>query len=203
MSVVLAPVSLAEKTELRAVFNPYLIEHADLVDPARVHGDPTDQPYFDLYWTEPERIPLWILADGVRAGFVLLNAWSPSGLGVDRAIAEFYVARPSAAPASARRPRSPPWPWLRAGGSCRSSTPTPTPWPSGPASWPRPRSRTTRRSKARTGWSTASARPRLAPFLSRGTRERGTAGRAQAKSRRWRGKASSSADRRPLAGLSG
>lgn len=73
------------------MLDPYLIDHADLVDPARVHGDPTDQPYFDLYWVEPERAPLWILADGRRAGFVLLNAYSPSGRGTERAISEFCV----------------------------------------------------------------------------------------------------------------
>ncbi|HSV04482.1 MAG TPA: GNAT family N-acetyltransferase, partial [Phenylobacterium sp.] len=67
------------------------IAHADLADPERRHGDPLDQPYFDLYWTEPGREPLWILADGARAGFVLLNLHSPSGLGVDRAIAEFCI----------------------------------------------------------------------------------------------------------------
>jgi len=31
------------------------------------------QPYFELYWTEVGRLPLWILVDGVRAGFVLLK----------------------------------------------------------------------------------------------------------------------------------
>lgn len=91
MRVELAPVPESEKAELRALFDPYLVEHADLVDPDRVHGDPTDQPYFDLYWVEPERAPYWILADGRRAGFVLLNAYSPSGRGTDRAISEFCV----------------------------------------------------------------------------------------------------------------
>jgi len=92
MDVALVPVALADKAELRAMLDPYLIAHADLVDPARVHGDPTEQPHFDLYWTEPGRIPLWIVADGARAGFLLLNDWSPSGLEVDRAISEFCVA---------------------------------------------------------------------------------------------------------------
>jgi predicted acetyltransferase len=89
--VTLKPVPLAEKATLRALFNPYLIEHADLVDPQRRYGDPTEQPFFDLYWREPQRAPLWIMAGEARAGFVLLNAHSPSGLGVDRSIAEFYV----------------------------------------------------------------------------------------------------------------
>jgi len=91
MHVALAPVPLAEKAELRAMFEPYLIAHADLADPERRHGDPLQQPHFDLYWNEPGREPLWIVADGARAGFVLLNLHSPSGLGVDRSIAEFCV----------------------------------------------------------------------------------------------------------------
>lgn len=91
MRVELARVPHAEAGELRTLFDPYLIEHADLVDPGRLHGDPTDQPYFDLYWVEPEREPFWILADCERAGFVLLNAYSPSGLGTARAISEFGI----------------------------------------------------------------------------------------------------------------
>jgi predicted acetyltransferase len=91
MHVELVSVPKAEAGKLRALLDPYLIEHADLVDPDRVHGDPTDQPYFDLYWVEPERAPLWILVDGRQAGFVLLNAYSPSGRGTERAISEFCV----------------------------------------------------------------------------------------------------------------
>jgi predicted acetyltransferase len=91
MDVRLAPIARADRAELVAPLEPYLIAHADAVDPQRLHGDPTDYPRLDLYWTEPERRPLWILADGARAGFALVNAWSPSGLGTDHAIAEFCV----------------------------------------------------------------------------------------------------------------
>lgn len=89
--ITLKPVTLDEKAALRTMFDRYLIAHADRVDPQRRHGDPTDEPYFDLYWEDPQREPLWILAEGARAGFVLINAWSPSGLGVDHAIGEFNV----------------------------------------------------------------------------------------------------------------
>lgn len=91
MPVRLTPIALSEKDELRADFDPYLIAHADLVDPSRLYGDPTDYPHFDLYWTEPERSAWWIVADGRRAGFVLLNAYAPSGQAVDRAISEFCI----------------------------------------------------------------------------------------------------------------
>jgi predicted acetyltransferase len=92
-AVGLAPVALADKAALWDMMAAYLVEHARKVDPAGVY-DPLDEPYFPLYWTEPERRPYWILAGGERAGFVLVNAWSPSGLGVQHSIAEFCVTAP-------------------------------------------------------------------------------------------------------------
>jgi predicted acetyltransferase len=87
----LEPVAFEDKAALREILDPYLIAHADLVDPLRVHGDPTVHEYFDLYWVEPQRRPHWITLGGERVGFVLVNAYSPSGLGVDHAISEFCV----------------------------------------------------------------------------------------------------------------
>ena len=84
-------VALSEKVGLRRLLDPYLIAHADLVDPQRHHGDPTDYPHFDAYWTEPERRPFWIVADAEAVGFALVNRHSPSGLGCDAAIAEFCI----------------------------------------------------------------------------------------------------------------
>ncbi|WP_374574162.1 GNAT family N-acetyltransferase [Phenylobacterium sp.] len=91
MKVALAPVAFADKGVLRPLFDAYQIAYADLTEPARAKGSPCDDPWFDAYWIEPERIPLWILADGERAGFALVNRVSPSGLGCDRAVAEFCV----------------------------------------------------------------------------------------------------------------
>jgi len=91
VTVAIRPVRLREKDDLRALFDPYLSAQADLADPERRRLDPATYPYFDLYWTETDRLPFWIIADRERAGFVLVNSWSPSGLGVDCAIAEFYV----------------------------------------------------------------------------------------------------------------
>ena len=85
-------VSKSEKDALRAMLDAYLIEHADLVDPERRQGDPTLYRPFDLYWIAPERRPLWIVVDDTKVGFALVNSHSPSGLGCDRSIAEFYVS---------------------------------------------------------------------------------------------------------------
>lgn len=87
-------VALSEKTELRRALDPYLIAHADIVDPQRRHGDPTAYPYFDAYWTEPDRRPFWIVVSGEAVGFALINRHSPSGLGCDAAVAEFCVLPP-------------------------------------------------------------------------------------------------------------
>ncbi|MDX5330068.1 MAG: GNAT family N-acetyltransferase [Caulobacteraceae bacterium] len=91
VDVRLSPVRLDEKAALRADLDAYLIVHADLVDPARRHGEPTHQPYYDAYWSEEGRRPFWILANGARAGFVLINRHAPSGLACDAAVAEFCV----------------------------------------------------------------------------------------------------------------
>lgn len=87
-------VALSEKAELRRLLDPYLTAHADLVDPQRHHGDPTDYPHFDAYWTEPERRPFWIVTSAEAVGFALVNRYSPSGLGCDAAMAEFCILPP-------------------------------------------------------------------------------------------------------------
>ena len=92
MAVTLQPVAAAEKPALKVMFDAYHTAHADLVDPRRKKGDPTVYPFLDLYWSEPERRPCWIVDGDERVGFVLINAWSPSGRGTEHAIAEFYVA---------------------------------------------------------------------------------------------------------------
>jgi predicted acetyltransferase len=47
----------------------------------------------DAYWRKVDHVPLLIRADGRLAGFALLNAASHSGAGVERNMAEFFVAR--------------------------------------------------------------------------------------------------------------
>jgi predicted acetyltransferase len=45
------------------------------------------------YWTDAERTPYLIRAGGHVAGFALINRFSHSGLPLDFAVAEFFVAR--------------------------------------------------------------------------------------------------------------
>ena len=91
MTVELIPIPVSEKAALKAVLDPYLIEHADQVDPQGIHGDPGSYDFFDPYWVDPARHPYWIVADGERVGFCLVNTHAPSGQPIDHAIAEFCV----------------------------------------------------------------------------------------------------------------
>jgi predicted acetyltransferase len=50
-------------------------------------------PHLDSYWAEADRTPLLIRTEGFLAGFALINRVSHSGLPVDHAVAEFWVAR--------------------------------------------------------------------------------------------------------------
>lgn len=50
-------------------------------------------PHLDAYWTDPDREPFLIRADGHIAGLVLLNRHSHAGLPLDHAVAEFFVVR--------------------------------------------------------------------------------------------------------------
>ena len=53
------------------------------------------EPYkpLDLYWREPDRVPLLFRIAGRPIGFALLNGTSHSGLPVDRNMAEFFIVR--------------------------------------------------------------------------------------------------------------
>ncbi|MGZ6019865.1 MAG: GNAT family N-acetyltransferase [Phenylobacterium sp.] len=50
-------------------------------------------PYLDSYWSDGDRTPYLIRADGHLAGFALVNRVSHSGLPLDWAVAEFFVVR--------------------------------------------------------------------------------------------------------------
>lgn len=50
-------------------------------------------PYWDLYWSEPDRIPLLLRSEGRLVGFALLNRHAVTGLPLDRNMGEFFIAR--------------------------------------------------------------------------------------------------------------
>src|SRR5690349_3267507 len=77
MSAVVRRATPNEREVLRAVLTAYLFEF---------DGQTTPYRYFDAYWSEPERVPFFIEADGEIAGFCLVRL-----RGRDWTIAEFTV----------------------------------------------------------------------------------------------------------------
>jgi predicted acetyltransferase len=47
----------------------------------------------DSYWSDADSTPLFVRVEGFLAGFSLINSFSHSGLPVDHAVAEFWIAR--------------------------------------------------------------------------------------------------------------
>jgi predicted acetyltransferase len=83
--------SARDKPALWELLVAYLTEHTRRVEPDRTDYDASAYPYFDSYWDESGARAYWIVRDGARVGFVLVNSYSPSGRGTDRSIAEFCV----------------------------------------------------------------------------------------------------------------
>ena len=73
MEICLKPVELKEKGTLQNLLEKYLYEFSQWekmdVDQNGLYG----YEYLDFYWTEENRHPFFILADGKLAGFVLVN----------------------------------------------------------------------------------------------------------------------------------
>lgn len=92
-----------DRETLRRLLADYLFEFDGRTEP---------YPYFDAYWSEPERLPLLIEADGELAGFCLIrvvdDGWSIAEFsvlparrrtGVGRAAVNIIIERASAAAA--------------------------------------------------------------------------------------------------------
>src|SRR5260221_3272100 len=78
---------LRDKPLLRQLLQLYQYDFTEF-DPADVDDDGFYRyPYFDNYWTEPERHPLLLRVDGNWAGFALVRAGTPHDM------AEFFVMR--------------------------------------------------------------------------------------------------------------
>jgi len=87
-TVELERVSPSRRETLAEELSRYLAELDDLA-PTRRGSPPrtaADYRYLDTYWREPERLPLFVLADGELAGFALVRA-----IAGDWNIAEFGI----------------------------------------------------------------------------------------------------------------
>ena len=85
---------MEEKAVLGRLLQLYLHDFSEF-DGADVGAEGLfEYRYFDAYWEEEDRAPFLILADGVPAGFVLVNTHTYSFPdGEARSIAEFFVMR--------------------------------------------------------------------------------------------------------------
>lgn len=90
MIIEIRQAGLEQKPILKKLLSIYLPELHKIDD--KVNEDSTDYKYLDLYWTEPERIPYLIYADGKLAGFVLVNEYVVLNENKGaKAIAEFFI----------------------------------------------------------------------------------------------------------------
>jgi predicted acetyltransferase len=82
------PVTLAEKSDLWAMFQRYAAELFPMVTGKPVTGEVLYPP-FDDYWREPQHWPFWAMNGGERIGFALIR-FAPERNAMQ--IAEFYIA---------------------------------------------------------------------------------------------------------------
>lgn len=89
MNLKLVRFSVGEKKELECNLIAYFLE----TDATKVMDNGTlHYPYIDLYWEEPNRIPLKIIYDNKLVGFVLINDFVVhKEYGASKSIAEFYI----------------------------------------------------------------------------------------------------------------
>jgi predicted acetyltransferase len=97
--VEITPASEAERPLIEGMFQYYIYDFSELQPPDsdefELEADGRFGPYepMEAYWREASRIPLLIRWRGKLAGFALVNAYSHSGLPVDRNMGEFFVMR--------------------------------------------------------------------------------------------------------------
>lgn len=89
-NITIERVSLEDKPILWRLLQLYLYDFTQY-EPEDINAQGEyDYPYFDAYWEEPERHPLFIRVDGKLAGFVLVRQM-PESEDNRFSIAEFFV----------------------------------------------------------------------------------------------------------------
>ena len=87
----LKPVETAEKDILWNVFQKYYYEMSAYYDLEMRPDGNYEYRYFDAYFEEDTRTPLFIFDDNDLIGFALLNDYSCLGDAIDHAVAEFTI----------------------------------------------------------------------------------------------------------------
>ncbi len=92
MSVELQSVSLEEKILLKRMLELYLYDLSGFESTDLNEQGEFGYSYLDHYWTESERHPLFVKADGKTVGFILLNRFGYSEK-IDYSVAEFFILK--------------------------------------------------------------------------------------------------------------
>lgn len=90
--------SPAEKPVVARLLQLYLHDFSTFASADGPYGCVDDQgrfayPPFERYWCKADHEVVIMRRAGQLAGFAMLNDWSASGLGTERAIAEFFILR--------------------------------------------------------------------------------------------------------------
>src|SRR6201999_3179054 len=72
MPVQIVPIPVSDKALLWDELQKYILELTQWGTHQPIDGV-FPYPWFDLYWTEPNRFAFWSYVDGVRAGFALVH----------------------------------------------------------------------------------------------------------------------------------
>ena len=93
MNIEVQPASLEDKTILRNLMELYAYDFTEFdqcdVDAHGLFG----YNHLDHYWTEPDRYPFLVRAEGKLAGLVLVRTLDESEANPVRSIAEFFILR--------------------------------------------------------------------------------------------------------------
>lgn len=93
MNITIQQISESQKSVLRQLIELYEYDFSEYNDQDLNEYGFYGYSYLDYYWTEPGRVPLFIMADGKYAGFVLVNehCYFDKAQG-SRSIAEFFLS---------------------------------------------------------------------------------------------------------------
>jgi len=91
MDIIIEPVAKEEKEILRNLLEKYMYEFSQYnnldVNSLGLYG----YSYLDNYWTEKNRFPFFIRANGKLAGFVMVNDYPEVKMDTNYTMSEFFV----------------------------------------------------------------------------------------------------------------
>ncbi len=94
MKVRIEKASLKQKPVLERLMQLYMYDFSEMQSADLNPDGLYEYEYLDLYWSESERFPFLIYADGCIAGFVLVNSYTVLEKDAEaKSIAEFFVVR--------------------------------------------------------------------------------------------------------------